>query len=105
MIYVITFDPIKILTCRAFQNDCQNLSFVKAINVVAKNTCKMAISYLCHFCFETEFTISFANCIRNRSHIQAKEIGDEEPYYSTKILILSFIWAGLAALHKASTIY
>jgi hypothetical protein len=35
---------------------------------------------------------------------QVKEIGDEEPYYSTKISIFSFIWAGLAALHKASTI-
>ena len=33
-----------------------------------------------------------------------KDIGIEEPYYSTKILIFSFIWAGLAALHKASTI-
>ena len=33
-----------------------------------------------------------------------KEIGDKEPYYSTKISIFSFIWAGLAALHKASTI-
>ena len=33
-----------------------------------------------------------------------KEIGDEEPYYSTKVSIFSFIWAGLAALHKASTI-
>ena len=31
----------------------------------------------------------------------SKEIGDEEPCYSTKISILSFIWAGLAALHKA----
>ena len=29
-----------------------------------------------------------------------KEVGDEEPYYSTKISIFSFIWAGLAALHK-----
>ena len=35
---------------------------------------------------------------------KSKEIGDEEPYYSTKILIFSFIWAGLAALQKASTI-
>ena len=26
------------------------------------------------------------------------------PCYSTKIFIFSFIWAGLAALHKASTI-
>ena len=42
-------------------NDCQNLSFVKATNVVGKkmagNTCKMAMSYLCHFRFETEFSI------------------------------------------------
>ena len=34
--FIITFDPIKILTCQAFQNDCQNLIFMKAINVVAK---------------------------------------------------------------------
>ena len=33
-----------------------------------------------------------------------KEIGDKEPCYSTKISIFSFIWAGLTALHKASTI-
>ena len=60
MIYVIAFDPIKILTCWALQNDRQNLSFVKATNVVGKkmagNTCKMAISYLCHFRFETDFS-------------------------------------------------
>ena len=37
-------------------------------------------------------------------HLHAKEIEDEEPYYSTKILFFSFIWAGLAALHKASTL-
>ena len=56
--YLFT-NPIKIMTCWALQNDCQNLSFVKATNVVGKkmagNTCKMAISYLCHFRFETEF--------------------------------------------------
>ena len=33
-----------------------------------------------------------------------KEIGDEEPYYSTNISIFSFLGVGLAALHKASTI-
>ena len=59
MIYAMAFDPIKILTCWALQNDRQNLSFVKATNVVggkmAGNTCKMAISYLCHFRFKTEF--------------------------------------------------
>ena len=61
MICVIAFDPIKILTRWALQNDCQNLSFVKAIYVggekMAGNTCKMAISYLCHFRFETEFKL------------------------------------------------
>ena len=38
------------------------------------------------------------------SIVVPKEIGDEEPHYSTKISIFSFIWAGLAALHKASTL-
>ena len=61
MIFVIALDPIKILTSWALQNDCQNLSFVKATNVVGEkmvgNTCKMAISYLCHFRFKTEFMI------------------------------------------------
>ena len=33
---VITFEPIKILTCSAPQNDHLNLSFVKYIHVVAK---------------------------------------------------------------------
>ena len=47
VIYVVVFDPIKILIGWAHQNDCQNLSFVKAINVVgqkmSRNGCKMAI--------------------------------------------------------------
>ena len=33
---MITFEPIKIQTCLAPQNDRQNLSFVKDIHVVAK---------------------------------------------------------------------
>ena len=33
-----------------------------------------------------------------------KYIGDEDPYYNTKILIFSFTWAGVAVFHKASTI-
>ena len=48
VIHVVVFDPIKILVCWAHQNDHQNLSFVKAINVVGRkitrNTCKMANS-------------------------------------------------------------
>ena len=59
VIYVVAFDPIKILTCWVLQNDRQNLSFVKSSNVVSKkmarNTCKMANSQICAFRFETEF--------------------------------------------------
>ena len=36
--------------------------------------------------------------------LTTKYIGDEDPYYNTKILIFSFTWAGLAVFHKASTI-
>ena len=36
MIYVLAFDPIKINALYASQNDRQNLSFVKDINVVGK---------------------------------------------------------------------
>ena len=46
VIYVVVFDPIKILVGWAHQSDCQNLSFVKAINAVgkkmARNLRKMA---------------------------------------------------------------
>jgi hypothetical protein len=48
VIYVLVFDPIKILVGWAHQHEDQNLSFVKAINVVGRkmtrNTCKMANS-------------------------------------------------------------
>ena len=46
--YVVVFGPIKILVGWAHQNDCQNLIFVKAINVVGRkmtrNTYEMANS-------------------------------------------------------------
>ena len=46
LIYVVVFDPIKILIPWAHQNDHQNLSFVKTINLVGRkmtrNTLKMA---------------------------------------------------------------
>ena len=45
MIYVLGFDPIKILTCWALQNNCQNLSFVKAINVVVKKRPEMIVQW------------------------------------------------------------
>ena len=48
VIYFVAFDPIKILTYWTHQNDRQNLSFVKATNLVgekmARNTCKMVNS-------------------------------------------------------------
>ena len=34
----------------------------------------------------------------------SKEIGHEEPYYRTKILIFSLNWAGLAAFHKVNIV-
>ena len=36
VIYVVAVNPIKILISWAHQNDCQNLSLVKAINVVGE---------------------------------------------------------------------
>ena len=36
MIHVIAFDPIKIFIDWSHQNECQNLSFVEAINVVGE---------------------------------------------------------------------
>ena len=48
---------------------------------------------------------TFCDVTKLREYLSiSKEIGNEEPYYRTKISIFSFIWAGLAALHKASTI-
>ena len=48
----------------------------------------------------------YCYCPKNtlEQYLQKEMPKEEEPYYSTKISILSFIWAGLAALHKASTI-
>ena len=66
------------------------LTIQTVYNLMKKSSYKMQIIVLWN---------SYSQC-----SILFKEIGDEEPYYSTKILIFSFIWAGLAALHKASTI-
>ena len=56
VIYVVVFDPIKILVGWAHQNDSRNLSFVKAFNVVGRkmtrNTRKISNSYICHFRFQ-----------------------------------------------------
>ena len=40
VIYFVDFDPIKILVGWVHQNDCQNLSFMKAINVVGRKITK-----------------------------------------------------------------
>ena len=52
LIYFVAFDPIKIQTCSAPQNDHLNLSFVKDINVacekMTRNGDKMSkITVLC----------------------------------------------------------
>ena len=53
VIYVIDFDPIRVFTCLALQNDRQNLNFVKeifvAVKTMARNDCKMAKHRSCHF--------------------------------------------------------
>ena len=41
MIYVVDFDPIKILTCWALQNDHQNLSFVKDEDTYGKKMARI----------------------------------------------------------------
>ena len=41
-----------------------------------------------------------ANWMTAGLKVENKEIGDEEPCYSTKISIFSFIWAGLAGYTK-----
>jgi hypothetical protein len=56
----------------------------------------IALGFLCN--------ISMTPILEFSGSQPMKEIGDDEPYYSTKISIFSFIWAGLAALHKASTL-
>ena len=43
--YVVAFDPIKILTLKAPQNDLLNLSFVKDFYVVAKKWPEMVIKW------------------------------------------------------------
>ena len=44
-LYVVAFDPIKILTLKAPQNDRLNLSFVKDFYVVAKKWPEMVIKW------------------------------------------------------------
>ena len=52
-----SFDPIKILSRWALQNESQNLSFVKSINEVANKWPEiLLINGHCAFRFETEFS-------------------------------------------------
>ena len=64
VIYIIALDLIKIWIIWALQNDCQNLGFVKNINVLGKkmirNTYKNGQHLGCHFHFETLFRITVA---------------------------------------------
>ena len=59
MIYVIVLEPISIYTDWAHQNDRQNLSFMKYINVVSKkmtgNSLKMPNCWGCLIHFQSEF--------------------------------------------------
>ena len=40
----------------------------------------------------------------HKSYDKTKYIGDEDPYYNTKISIFSFTWAGLAAFFSSDKI-
>ena len=48
MIYVVAFDPIKIKTCDASQNDHQHLSFVKDCNVASKKRPEIVVTWPTH---------------------------------------------------------
>ena len=43
--FVIAFNPNKIFTCWAHQNDSQNLSFVKAVNEDGKKWSEMLVKW------------------------------------------------------------
>jgi hypothetical protein len=67
VIYVVAFDPIKIYTDWAHQNDLQNLSFVKVGNVLG-NDWKWSENVqfiLCHFHFQSLFISPFYVIIYN----------------------------------------
>ena len=63
MIYVVAFDPIKIQTCLAPQNDCQNLSIVKDNYVVrekmSRNGRKNSNLKFCILFKCSDFTVQF----------------------------------------------
>ena len=46
MIYVVAFDPVKILTYWTLQSDRQNLSFVTTINKLAKKWPEIPVKWL-----------------------------------------------------------
>ena len=56
---VITFEPIKILTHKAPQNDRLNLSFVKEVHVIGKKWPEMVVklTFIILFHFRTVYTI------------------------------------------------
>ena len=75
MIYVVALGPIKIQTCLAPQNDCQNLSFVKGAYVAGKemtrNGRKITKCKGCLFFKWPVFTV---------------KLGDKEPFGHPKIV-------------------
>ena len=68
----MAFDPIKILTCWALQNDRQNLSFVKANNVVgekmAGNTCKWPFHIFVIFVSKQSLIVNTFQKLHNQCH-------------------------------------
>ena len=77
VIYVIDFDPIRVFTCLALQNDRQNLNFEKEIRVavktMARNDCKMAKHKSCQF-------FSEQTLVRGIMYLDLKQNKDEWPF-------------------------
>ena len=93
----ITLNP-SFLTLVAPQQQQRFSSLIHSVHKV-----KVIVSFTMQQCQEL-CCAKFPYFISSTATTILKEIGDEEPCYSTNISIFSFIWAGLAAFHKASSI-
>jgi hypothetical protein len=85
VIYVVAFNPIKILISWAHQNDCQNLSFVKAINVVGEKRPEILVKRLCHFRFRSVFNTS------NSLQILKRLLPDSRAHIANLLTLLSLL--------------
>ena len=69
LIFIITFEPNKMWTCSAPQNDRLNLSFVKNEHVVGQNIARYGLKWLFISCY---FSGVHWTCIVFRLHLRPK---------------------------------